>query len=122
MTKILIAEDDEDSLDMLSRRLTLQGFDIVTAKTGSEAVAMAERDMPDVIVMDLNMPGMTGWEAARAIKASPATAKIRIIALSAHATSGDHDEAYQAGCDAFESKPVDLNRLMKRIREVLGGE
>ncbi len=120
MTKILIAEDDEDSLDMLSRRLKLQGFDVVTAATGSDAIAVAVSEKPDVVVMDLNMPDMTGWEATRKIKADPATKAIPVIALSAHATSGDHDEAHEAGCDAFETKPVDLNRLLKRIKELTG--
>jgi two-component system cell cycle response regulator DivK len=119
MAKILLIEDNELNRDMLSRRLTRKGFEVVTASDGEEGLLRAAADSPDLILMDLNLPVLDGWEAARKLKADPRTRPIRILALSAHAMSEHRDRALEAGCDDFDTKPVDLSRLLGKIEALL---
>jgi len=105
MTRILLVEDDEDSRDSLGRRLRLKGFEVIEAVDGREAVDKAASEAPDAILMDMSLPGLTGWEATRRSRATEAGARLAIIALTAHVTSGDRDEAYEAGCDASSTSP-----------------
>ena len=120
MAKILYVEDNEDNVYMLRMRLEfLEGFQVLVAKDGGEGVAIAERERPDLILMDLNMPVLDGWEATRQLKASPTTRNIPVIALSAHAMAGERERALAAGCDEFETKPLELDRLVGLIRNVL---
>jgi CheY-like chemotaxis protein len=119
MTKILLVEDNEMNRDMLSRRLLKRGYDVVTAVDGREGVDMATSASPDVILLDLSLPVMDGWEAARHLKAEEATKSIPIIALTAHALAGDEEKALEAGCDDYDSKPVDFKRLLGKIDAVL---
>lgn len=115
MTTILLVEDNAVNADMLSRRLVRRGFRIVTAGDGLQAVAQAISERPDLILMDMSLPGIDGWEATRRIKRDPVTAAIPIIALTAHALTSDRDRSLAAGCDEFETKPVDLERLLQKI-------
>jgi two-component system, cell cycle response regulator DivK len=119
MPKILYVEDNEDNVYMLVRRLTRQGFEVVVAPDGEQGVAMARSEHPDLIVMDLNMPVLDGWEATRRLKSAPETEAIPIIALSAHAMSGDRERALEAGCDDYDTKPVRMDSLMAKIRTLL---
>jgi CheY-like chemotaxis protein len=119
MAKILLIEDNELNRDMLSRRLARKGFDVVTACDGEEGILRAATDSPDLILMDLNLPVLDGWEAARKLKADPRTRAIAILALSAHAMSEHRDRALEAGCDDFDTKPVDLPRLLAKIEALL---
>lgn len=119
MAKILLIEDNELNRDMLSRRLARKGFDVVTASDGEEGLLRAAADSPDLILMDLNLPVLDGWEAARKLKADPRTRPIRILALSAHAMSEHRARALEAGCDDFDTKPVDLPRLLGKIEALL---
>lgn len=119
MRKILLVEDNEMNRDMLSRRLTRKGFLVVMATDGAEGVDMAGAEKPDLILMDMSLPVMDGWEATRFIKASPELRHIPVIALTAHAMAGDSERAYQAGCDDFDTKPVDLERLLHKINNLL---
>ena len=119
MHKILIVEDNEMNRDMLSRRLLRKGYAIETALDGLECLSAVERQRPDLILMDMGLPKMTGWEAAKALKSNPDTASIPIIALTAHATSNDRVEAVNAGCDDFDTKPVELNRLLEKMQALL---
>ncbi len=119
MPKILYVEDNEDNVFMLRRRLAKQGYDIAIAGDGAAGLAAAARDKPDLILMDLSLPVMSGWDAARALKAAPETRAIPIIALSAHALDGEREKALAAGCDEFETKPIDLARLLAKINELL---
>ena len=121
MTKILLVEDNEMNRDMLSRRLERRGYQVVIAVDGAEGVRMAEAEAPALILMDMSLPVLDGWEATRQIKAAPATAGIPVIALTAHAMSGDREKAIEAGCDDFDTKPVDLPRLLAKIDALLGG-
>jgi two-component system cell cycle response regulator DivK len=121
MPKILYVEDNEDNVYMLVRRLTRQGFEVVVAPDGEQGVAMARSEHPDLIVMDLNMPVLDGWEATRRLKGAPETEAIPIIALSAHAMSGDRERALEAGCDDYDTKPVRMDSLMTKIRTLLPG-
>jgi CheY-like chemotaxis protein len=121
VSKILLVEDNEMNRDMLSRRLTRRGYDVVMAVDGAEGVRMAATERPTIILMDMSLPGLDGWEATRQLKAAPATRAIPIIALTAHAMSGDREKALQAGCDDFDTKPVDLPRLLAKIEALLGG-
>lgn len=118
--KILYVEDNEDNIYMLSNRLRRRGFDVVVARNGSEGVAMAHSEAPALIVMDLILPLLDGWEATRRIKGDPATASIPIIVVSARAMAGDREKAFAAGCDDFDAKPVQFERLMKKIDRLLG--
>jgi CheY-like chemotaxis protein len=119
MARILLIEDNELNRDMLSRRLARKGFDVVTAADGEEGLSRAVADSPDLILMDLNLPVLDGWEAARRLKADPRTSPTPILALSAHAMSEHRDRALEAGCDDFDSKPVDLPRLLGKIEALL---
>ena len=114
--KILYVEDNEDNIYMLRSRLTRAGFTVVIATDGEQGVALAASEKPDLVLMDLSLPVLDGWEAARRIKAAPETSRIPIIALSAHAMPGDAEKALAAGCDDFDSKPVELPRLLAKIR------
>ena len=113
--KILYVEDNDDNVYMLKARLLRAGFVVVVATDGAQGVAMAASEQPDLILMDLSLPVIDGWEAARRIKAAPGTSRIPIIALTAHAMSGDRERAMAAGCDDFDTKPVDLGRLLGKI-------
>ena len=121
MTKILIVEDNDMNLDMLSRRLARKGFTIVSARDGQAGVDSALAEAPDLILMDMSLPVLDGWEATKAIKANPATAAIPVIALTAHAMEADRQKALDAGCDAFETKPIDLPSLLSSIERLSGG-
>ena len=120
MAKLLIVEDNEMNRDMLSRRLQRRGFDIIIATDGGAGVAMARTERPDLILMDMSLPVIDGWEDSRQIKADPATAAIPIIALTAHAMTSDRDKALQAGCNDYDTKPVDLPRLLGKIGTLIG--
>ena len=112
MAKILLVEDNEMNRDMLSRRLTRNGFEVVIAVDGRKGVEMATSEKPDLILMDMSLPVMDGWDATRHVKADPATKSIPVIALTAHAMVEDRDKAIAAGCDDFDTKPVELPRLL----------
>jgi len=114
--KILYVEDNDDNVYMLKNRLTRAGFTIVIATNGVQGVAMAASEQPDLIIMDLTLPDMDGWEASRRIKADPATKHIPVVALTANAMAGDREKALAAGCDDFDTKPVELERLLGKIR------
>jgi two-component system, cell cycle response regulator DivK len=121
MPKILLVEDNELNRDMLSRRLIRKGFEVVIAVDGLQGVAMASHEKPDLILMDMSLPGIDGWEATRRIKADAATKATPIIALTAHAMAEDRAKALSAGCDDFDTKPVDLTRLLNKIDQLLEG-
>jgi two-component system, cell cycle response regulator DivK len=121
MTKILYVEDNEDDVYMLKLRLEqIEGFDFGMAKDGAEAIAAVAADSPDIILMDLNVPVVDGWEATRRLKANAKTAQIPIIALTANAMAGDRERALAAGCDDFDTKPIDFERLLAKMRRLLG--
>lgn len=120
MTTILLVEDNELNRDMLSRRLARQGYQVVQAVDGGEAIARARDSAPDLILMDLSLPVIDGWEATRRLKADEATRRIPVIALTAHAMAGDREQAMAAGCDDFDTKPVELPRLLEKIAALLG--
>ena len=122
MTTILYVEDNEDNVYMLSRRLKRKGYDVIVAGDGAQGVELAGSAMPSVILMDLSLPVMDGWEASRRLKAQDATRAIPIIALSAHALEGEREKALAAGCDDFDTKPVDIDRLLAKIAAVLGSD
>jgi CheY-like chemotaxis protein len=117
--KILLVEDNEMNLDMLSRRLSRRGFEIAIAMDGAQGVELAKAEMPDLILMDMSLPVMDGWEATRRLKADPQVQHIPIIALTAHAISGDRERCLAAGCDEYESKPVKFPRLLAKIGQML---
>jgi CheY-like chemotaxis protein len=119
MPKILLVEDNELNRDMLSRRLVRRGYEITMAVDGREALSRAVSDAPDLILMDLSLPEVDGWEATRRIKANAITQHIPVIALTAHAMSGDREKAMEAGCDDFDTKPVELPRLIGKIEALL---
>jgi CheY-like chemotaxis protein len=119
MTRILYVEDNEDNIYMLRRRLERKGIEVIVANDCEQGIAAAERDRPDLILMDLSLPVIDGWEAARRLKSAPATQAIPIIALSAHAMAGDREKALAAGCDDYDTKPVDLASLMGKIEGLL---
>lgn len=121
MPKILYVEDNEDNIYMLRRRLAKHDYDIIVADDGEKGVAAAERERPALILMDLSLPVLSGWDATRRLKASDATRGIPIIALSAHALDGEREKALAAGCDDFETKPVDFARLLGKMQRLLGG-
>lgn len=121
MPKILYVEDNEDNVYMLRRRLAKLGYEMIVAEDGEKGVAAAARERPDLILMDLSLPVLSGWDAARRLKAAPETRPIPIIALSAHALDGEREKALAAGCDEFETKPVDLPRLLAKIERLKGG-
>ena len=119
MHKILLVEDNEMNRDMLARRLQKRGYDLLLAVDGILAVEMTQKEKPDLVLMDMSLPGMDGWEASRRLKADPATAKIPIIALTAHAMAEDREKALAAGCNEFETKPVDLASLLAKMEALL---
>jgi CheY-like chemotaxis protein len=120
MAKILLIEDNDMNRDMLSRRLAKRGYDVALALDGEQGIAMARSDPPALILMDMSLPGIDGWEATRRLKAMPETRTIPVIALTAHAMSGDREKAIAAGCDEFDTKPVELTRLLEKIEALLG--
>ena len=122
MTKILYVEDNDDNVYMLRGRLTRAGFEVAVATDGAQGVAMAASEAPDLILMDLSLPVLDGWEATRRLKSAPDTRPIPIIALPAHAMEGDRAKAIAAGCDDYDTKPVDLPRLLGKIRTLLAQE
>ena len=115
MPKVLIVEDNEMNRDMLARRLQRRGFDVVIAVDGAEGVAMSKTEKPDIILMDMSLPVMNGWEATRAIKADQTTQHMPVIALTAHSMAGDREKAMEAGCDDYDTKPVELPRLLEKM-------
>jgi CheY-like chemotaxis protein len=119
MPRILLVEDNEMNRDMLSRRLQRKGFEVVIAVDGGEGVEMAKSQSPDLILMDMSLPVLDGWEATRRVKADDATKAIPVIALTAHAMAGDEEKAREAGCDDYDTKPIDLPRLLGKIEALL---
>lgn len=119
MTRILYVEDNDDNIYVITQRLGRSGFSVVVARDGEQGVAMSRSEQPDLILMDLRLPVIDGWEATRRIKADPATRHIPVLALSAHAMAGDRAKALAAGCDDYDTKPVDLPRLRTKIAALL---
>ncbi len=119
MTKILLVEDNEMNRDMLSRRLRRKGYDVVIATDGIESLEKSKSDVPDLILMDMSLPVMDGWEATRQLKADTHTKMIPVIALTAHAMSGDREKALAAGCDEYDTKPIEFSRLLGKIEILL---
>ena len=122
MAKILLVEDSEMNRDMLARRLARRGYEVVIAVDGGQGVALAQTEAPDLILMDMNLPVLDGSEATRQLRAAPATRSIPIIALTAHAMSGDRENALEAGCDDYDTKPIELERLLGKIEVLLKKE
>lgn len=120
MAKILLVEDNEMNRDMLSRRLVRKGYDVLFAVDGAQGVSMTIAENPDIILMDMSLPVIDGWEATRQLKVNPQTQKIPVIALTAHAMSGDREKALTAGCDEYDTKPIELPRLLQKIEALLG--
>ncbi len=118
--KVLLVEDNEMNRDMLSRRLKKRGFDVVMAIDGQQGVDMANAETPDIILLDMSLPVMDGWTAARQLKSNSSTKDLPIIALTAHAMSGDREKAMEAGCDDYDTKPVDFKRLLEKINALVG--
>ena len=116
--KILLVEDNELNRDMLTRRLKRKGFAIVSAKNGQEAIDMSKSENPDIILMDLSLPVIDGWTAAKKLKGDATTKSIPIIALTAHAMKGDREKALEAGCDDYDTKPIDFERLLEKINNL----
>jgi CheY-like chemotaxis protein len=119
MPKILLVEDNEINRDMLSRRLERRGYRVAIALDGEQGVSMAGLEAPDLILMDMSLPVLDGWEAARRLKAAPETRTIPIIALTAHAMVGDREKAIESGCDDYDTKPVEFQRLLEKIETIL---
>ena len=122
MTKILYVEDNDDNVFMLTHRLSRKGYEVVVAGDGEQGVARANEEKPALILMDLSLPVLDGWEATRRLKSDPATQNIPVIALSAHAMPGDAEKALAAGCDDYDTKPVDIKRLLAKISALLPSE
>lgn len=122
MSKILIVEDNEMNRDMLSRRLARRGYEISMAVDGKQGIDAAEADAPDLILMDMSLPELDGWEATRRLKSNEKTRKIPVIALTAHAMVGDREKAIEAGCDDYDTKPIEFNRLLGKIEAFLPKE
>jgi CheY-like chemotaxis protein len=119
MARILLVEDNEMNRDMLSRRLVRGGYEVILAEDGARGVAIAMSDKPDLILMDMSLPVIDGWEATRQIKATPGISRIPIIALTAHAMAGDRDKALASGCDDYDTKPIELQRLLRKMETLL---
>lgn len=119
MAKILLVEDNELNRDMLSRRLARKGYEVLLAVDGAEGVAVAAAERPDLVLMDMSLPVLNGWEATRRLKAAPETRDIPVIALTAHAMASDREQAVDAGCDDYDTKPVELTRLLEKIEHLL---
>ena len=122
MTKILLVEDSEMSRDMLARRLARRGYEVVIAVDGGQGVTLAQTEAPDLILMDMTLPVLDGSEATRQLKAAPATRSIPVIALTAHAMAGDREKSLEAGCDDYDTKPIELERLLGKIEVLLKKE
>jgi two-component system, cell cycle response regulator DivK len=122
MRKVLLVEDNEMNRDMLSRRLIRRGFEVVFAADGQQGVDLARSEKPDIILMDMSLPVMDGWEATRRIKADDAMRRIPLIGLTAHAMSGDREKVIEAGCDDYDSKPVEIDRLLGKINRLLNAD
>ena len=120
MTRVLLVEDNEMNRDMLFRRLRRRGFEVLIAADGEQGVAIAASEQPDVILMDMSLPVLDGWEATRRLKAAPDTERIPVIGLTAHAMATDRDKCLEAGCDDYDTKPVELGRLLGKIERLLG--
>ncbi len=120
MSKILLVEDNEMNRDMLSRRLNKKGHEVTIAVDGQQGVDMASTENPDLILLDMSLPVIDGWEAAKRLKSNPVTQKIPIIALTAHAMAGDREKSLEAGCDDYDTKPVDLKSLLEKMETLLG--
>jgi two-component system, cell cycle response regulator DivK len=120
MPRLLYVEDNEMNRDMLSRRLQRRGFEVLIASNGEQGVAMAAAEKPDLILMDMSLPVLDGWQATRRLKAAPDTRRIPIIGLTAHAMATDRDKCLEAGCDDYDTKPVELGRLLEKIERLLG--
>ena len=121
MPRILVVEDNEENRDSLSRRLQRRGFEVLLAEDGQQGVDMARAERPDLILMDMNMPVLDGWEATRQIKADPAVSALPVIGLTAHAMTGDRERAIAAGCTDYHTKPVEFPRLLSQIEAILSG-
>jgi two-component system cell cycle response regulator DivK len=119
MAKVLLVEDQEDNRDMLSRRLKKRGYEVAIAVDGAEGVEKARSETPDLILMDMSLPVMDGWEATRILKAEDDTRSIPVVALTAHAMSTDREKAFEAGCDAYETKPIEFPRLLETMEKLL---
>lgn len=119
MPIILLVEDNEMNRDMLSRRLQRRGYDVLLAMDGEEGIAIAQAKLPDLILMDMSLPILDGWAATRALKTQPDTQPIPIIALTAHAMAGDREKCIEAGCDDYDTKPVEFSRLLDKIQTLL---
>jgi two-component system cell cycle response regulator DivK len=119
MAKLLLVEDNEMNRDMLARRLQRRGYEVVMAVDGQEGVAMAQAEAPDLILMDMSLPVLDGWQATQQLKAAPGTRSIPVIALTAHAMSGDREKAFEVGCDDYDTKPIELPRLLTKIETLL---
>lgn len=119
MAKILIIEDTENNRVLLTRRLKPRGHDIITSESAELGLPLAEKELPDLVLMDIGLPGIDGWEATRQLKSSAATRHIPVIALTAHAMQGDREKALEAGCDSYETKPIDFNHLFQKMDELL---
>ena len=122
MTKILLVEDNQMNRDMLSRRLMRKGYEVVIAVDGEQGIEMARSEAPDLILMDMSLPVLDGWEATRQLKTAPETQAIPVIALTAHAMAGDREKATEAGCNDYDIKPIELPRLLEKIEALLGKE
>jgi len=122
MAKVLLVEDNEMNRDMLSRRLIRRGFEVVFAVNGKQGVDLARSEKPDIILMDMSLPIMDGWEATRCVKSDDATRSVPVIGLTAHAMSGDRERAIEAGCDDYDTKPVELDRLIGKIERLLNAK
>ena len=119
MSKLLLVEDNEMNRDMLSRRLQRRGYEVLIAVDGEEGIKVAQSELPDLILMDMSLPLLDGWETTRLLKASPATSSIPVLALTAHAISGDRERALEVGCDDYDTKPVELTRLLEKIQGLI---
>jgi two-component system cell cycle response regulator DivK len=119
MPRVLLVEDNEMNRDMLSRRLIRRGFEVIFAVDGQQGVDLARSERPDIILMDMSLPVIDGWEATRRVKADNATRSVPVIGLTAHAMSGDRERAIEAGCDDYDTKPVELDRLISKIERLL---
>ncbi len=122
MAKILLVEDNEMNRDMLSRRLARRGYDVVTAVDGEQGRTMAQTEMPDLILMDMSLPIIDGWEVTQQLKTAQETSHIPIIALTAHAMAGDRERAFSVGCDDYDTKPVEFSRLLNKIKSYLNNK
>ena len=120
MAKVLLVEDNEMNRDMLSRRLIRRGFQVVFAMDGQQGVDLARSERPDIILMDMSLPVIDGWEATRRVKADDVTRSVPVIGLTAHAIAGDREKAIEAGCDDYDTKPVELDRLIGKIERLIG--